>query len=118
VPTRICLTCRQLTSKPSKRGYCPDCQAEWEAERPARAVYDSPRWRRVQARLIRAWVGQHGWWCPGYQRQGHPSRDLTADHIDPLVASGDPFDEANLQVLCRGCNGRKAATLPATRNDR
>lgn len=34
-------------------------------------------------------------------------RDLTADHIVPLDAGGDPFDTSNGRCLCRPCNSRK-----------
>jgi 5-methylcytosine-specific restriction endonuclease McrA len=118
VPTRICLGCGGLTAKPSQRGYCPECQRDYESTRPSREVYDSPRWRRLAARVLRAWVRANGWWCPGYGREAHASHDLTADHIDPLAAKGNPWDESNIGVLCRGCNGRKAADLPATRSTR
>jgi len=51
-------------------------------------------------------VGQHvaqfGWNCPGFNCPPHPSRDLTADHIVPVVQGGD--EEGELRVLCRSCN--------------
>ncbi len=59
--------------------------------------------------MLRAWRGQHGNWCPGYQRDAHPASDLTADHIVPLAAGGAPFDIANCAVLCRSCNSTKGA---------
>lgn len=37
--------------------------------------------------------------------------DLTADHILALELGGDPFDETNLQCLCRRCNGAKQDTF-------
>ena len=86
--------------------------------RPARAVYDTPRWRALSRATIRAHVQRSGWTCPGWGRPSHPSRDLTTDHLEPLArlqAAGlDVWDRANLAVLCRSCNGRKAATTPAT----
>lgn len=114
MPTRVCLECQQLTSKPSQRGLCPECQAELEAARPARPIYDSPRWRQLAARTVRTWVRLQGWTCPGWGREAHPSTDLTADHIVPLAAGGKPWDRDNIAVLCRSCNGRKAASNPAT----
>jgi len=114
VPTRSCLRCRQLTSRPSRSGLCAECQAEAEAERPARAIYDSPRWRRLAGQVVLSWVRRHGWTCPGYERSAHRALDLTADHRVPLAAGGAPWDRANIGVLCRSCNGRKSAA-PATR---
>jgi len=114
---RQCLACGQITGRPSPHGLCRGCQAEADARRPSRAIYDSIRWKRLRAWIIRRWVAARGWWCPGYQRGGHASRELTADHITPLArllaAGGDPWDPANIAVLCRSCNGRKAAN-PAT----
>lgn len=118
MPARVCLACGQITSTPTPRGLCSDCAAEREQARPARAIYDSPRWRRLSAHVIRAWVRRHGWRCPGWGREEHPSHDLTADHRAPLaqlmLAGANLWDPANLAVLCRSCNGRKAAS-PATR---
>lgn len=114
MPTRVCLECGQLTSRPSRRGLCPECMAEWEQQRPSRAVYDNPRWRALSRRAIDRWVLEHGWTCPGWQRPAHPSHDLTGDHATALAASGEAFDPANVGILCRACNGRKAAD-PATR---
>jgi hypothetical protein len=116
MPTRICLECQQSTSRPTRRGLCPECQAELEAVRPARIVYDSPQWRRLSRSTIRAWVARHGWWCPGWGVEAHASHDLTLDHGRSLATGGAPFDPRNTGVLCRACNGRKAATSsPATR---
>lgn len=114
MPTRVCLGCGGLTSSPSKRGYCPECQASYEQSRPARGVYDTARWRRVRRRVLHRHVTTNGWWCPGYKTPPHLSRDLTVDHGAPLAQGGDPYDEAQLHVLCRSCNGRKGAA-PATR---
>jgi len=32
----------------------------------------------------RAWRGEHGNWCPGYERHARPASDLTVDHVVPL----------------------------------
>lgn len=49
--------------------------------------------------------------CPGYNVPGHPSTDLTVDHIVPKARGGtDSVD--NLTVLCRACNSRKKDRLP------
>jgi hypothetical protein len=60
--------------------------------------------------MLRAWRGEHGNWCPGYQRPAHPAADLTVDHVVPLAAGGAPFDIGNTAVLCRSCNSTKGAT--------
>lgn len=45
--------------------------------------------------MIAAHVATHGWNCPGWKRDSHPSTDLTLDHGPPQ------------RVMCRGCNSRK-----------
>jgi hypothetical protein len=60
--------------------------------------------------VLRAWRGEHGNWCPGYQRDGHRAADLTVDHIVRLSAGGAPFDIGNTAVLCRSCNSTKGAS--------
>jgi HNH endonuclease len=59
--------------------------------------------------VLRGWRGEHGNWCPGYQRDAHPAADLTVDHVVPLAAGGAPFDIGNCAVLCRSCNSTKGA---------
>jgi hypothetical protein len=52
-----------------------------------------------------AWVAQHGWLCPGWQRPPHPSRDLDVDHVAPRSRA------AGVSVVCRKCNARKRSTM-------
>jgi hypothetical protein len=51
--------------------------------------------------VLRAWLGEHGDWCPGYQRHAHRAADPTVDHVVPLAAGGAPLDIGNTAVLCR-----------------
>ena len=55
---------------------------------------------------LRRYREQFGNVCPGYARAGHPSDDLTVDHIIP-VSKGGRDAWANFRVLCRGCNSAK-----------
>ena len=73
-------------------------------------VHADPRWTRLSKRVIARHVGQHGYMCPGYQRDPHSARDLTADHVVPLAAGGAPLDIANCAVLCRSCNSTKGSS--------
>jgi 5-methylcytosine-specific restriction endonuclease McrA len=59
--------------------------------------------------VLRARRGEHGNWCPGYQRDAHAASDLTVDHVVPLAAGGAPFDIRDCAVLCRSCNATKGA---------
>lgn len=58
---------------------------------------------------VKAWRGDHGDHCPGYDRPPHPSSDLTADHVVPVAAGGS--EDGPLGVLCRQCNARKRDQL-------
>jgi 5-methylcytosine-specific restriction enzyme A len=54
---------------------------------------------------VTAWVNANGWVCPGYLVPSHASRDLTADHVQPVSLGGNSYGD--LGVLCRSCNTRK-----------
>lgn len=100
---RPCQGCRRST----RRGrYCAECAPIYERSRHNRA-YDDRAERRRRANAVAAHVARAGWWCPGYGRPRHPSRDLTADHPVALAKGG--ANDQELEVLCRSCNGRKGA---------
>jgi 5-methylcytosine-specific restriction protein A len=98
---RPCKVCRVPTEGPR----CPKHQVEHDA--PRRAVYDSPAYRRMRARVISSHLATVGPWCPGYGVPGHVSHALTLDHLVPLAAGGEATDARNAGVLCRACNSRK-----------
>lgn len=72
------------------------------------AAYDNPQWRRRSRQAIARHRARVGDWCPGYLVMGHPSKELTADHPDPLARGGSLLDQ-DLDVLCVSCNSRKKA---------
>jgi 5-methylcytosine-specific restriction endonuclease McrA len=117
----VCLDCGQPTFE---RTRCPSCGVQKRGafaagfRRPTKrvAAYDTTAWRRMSARLRAAHVERHGWWCPGWKRDAHPSRDLTVDHVVPLIDGGAALDPANLRVLCRSCNGRAGLSLVSRRH--
>jgi len=106
MPLRLCLDCGTLTQATR----CPTHQrvkdrATLKAKRQRR-----PRVAREDDRRAAAVVAHkrvHGDWCPGWQREPHPSSDLTADHPVAVGAGGD--EGQALAVLCRSCNGAKGA---------
>ena len=104
---KVCTVCGVLTSRSGSR-----CTTHARQSNHSRhnALYSTRPWQRLSARLLRAWRGEHGNWCPGYQRPAHTARDLTVDHVIPLAASGAPFDIGNCSVLCRSCNSTKGAS--------
>ena len=99
---RPCLTC----GRPCRGPRCDLHQL------PIRKQGQQGRVKRTWPERLRrrAAVEEHvrevGWICPGWGRPPHPSEDLTADHVIAQAIGGA---EGPLQVLCRSCNGRKAA---------
>ncbi|MGK2852252.1 MAG: HNH endonuclease [Candidatus Limnocylindrales bacterium] len=104
---KLCTVCGVVTSGAGSR--CTD-HARASNRSRHNALYSTRAWQRLSARVLRAWRGEHGNWCPGYQRPAHPASDLTVDHVVPLAAGGAPFDIANTAVLCRSCNSTKGAS--------
>jgi 5-methylcytosine-specific restriction protein A len=104
---KLCTVCGVATSRPGAR--CTDHARQSNRSRH-NALYSARAWQRLSARVLRAWRGEHGNWCPGYARPAHPAADLTVDHVVPLAAGGAPFDIGNTAVLCRSCNSTKGAS--------
>jgi 5-methylcytosine-specific restriction protein A len=104
---KLCTVCGVVTSRAGSR--CTEHARQSNRSRH-NALYSTRAWQRLSARVLRAWRGEHGDWCPGYQRPVHPAADLTVDHVVPLAAGGAPFDIANTSVLCRACNSTKGAS--------
>jgi len=103
---KLCTVCGVVTSRAGSR--CTDHARQSNRSRH-NALYSTRAWQRLSARVLRAWRGEHGNWCPGYRRPAHPAADLTVDHVVPLAAGGAPFDIGNTAVLCRSCNSTKGA---------
>ena len=104
---KLCTVCGVVTSRAGSR--CTDHARQSNRSRH-NALYSTRAWQRLSARVLRAWRGEHGDWCPGYGRVAHRAADLTVDHVTPLAAGGAPFDIANTAVLCRSCNSTKGAS--------
>ena len=109
---KLCTVCGVVTSRANSR--CADHARQSNRSRH-NALYSTRAWQRLSARVLRAWRGEHGNWCPGYQRPAHRAADLTVDHVVPLAAGGAPFDIANTAVLCRSCNSTKGASTEGGR---
>jgi 5-methylcytosine-specific restriction protein A len=104
---RPCLTCGRLTPSGTR---CPDCErprarATQRAKRLVRPYTAAEKRRRADA--VDQWRQQFGDWCPGWQREAHPSLDLTADHVVPVAAGG--IESGPLRVICRQCNSARGA---------
>lgn len=92
MPQRFCAVCGRLSGNQSR------CAAHKikRADRKSTTNDYSGAWRRQSEKTRAEWVEAHGEVCPGWNKSAHPSKDLVVDH--------------DVGVLCRACNGRKAAT--------
>jgi 5-methylcytosine-specific restriction endonuclease McrA len=72
------------------------------------SVYRSTRWRRLRARLLRDRP-----WCEDPAGCREAATDV--DHVVPIAAGGDPWDEGNLRPLCHRHHSRKTATIDRRR---
>jgi 5-methylcytosine-specific restriction protein A len=104
---RPCLDCGRLTPTGPR---CADCERPraraTQRSKRQRRPYTTPEKRR-RAVAVDQWVSTHGQWCPGWQREPHPSSDLVADHVVPYAAGG--AEDGPLRVLCRSCNSSRGA---------
>jgi hypothetical protein len=103
VVLRLCIDCERASAE-VRRGRCPDCRRTYERLKSRSRRRTAAERRRRQA-LIAAHVREHGWVCPGFERDPHPSDDLTADHLEPQAHGGRP--ESAIRILCRACNSRR-----------
>jgi len=83
--------------------YCPEHAKRPRSRSSIEAANRAEAARRREA--VDAHVALRGWVCPGYEREPHPSRDLTAAHTVAVALGGG---SSRLGVLCRSCNSRQA----------
>ncbi len=91
----LCIDCR-VQIKRGRR--CWPCQAARDRRHngaPQRAAYRDPAYRSV---LLEGRCEQCG-----------ATRDLTRDHIVPLIRGGTN-ERSNLRILCRSCNSARRAS--------
>jgi hypothetical protein len=99
-----CLTAHIPPGQPYNR--CDDCRKTKERVK-SRQRRRTALERRRRQELIAEHVRLNGWTCPGWNRDPHPSTDLTADHTTAQAAGAAP--ESTIRVLCRSCNGARGA---------
>ena len=94
----FCLNC----GRPCYGSRCPEHQALFESSRQqAKGDRYGQEWQALSRGIRRSWIREHGWVCPGWADQSeHAAADLVVDH--------------DVGVLCRACNGVKAATHDKT----
>ena len=93
-------------------GRCQRHAAEQDAhQRRTTPTKQRERHERVmRKRFVQEWIDKHGYWCPGYKRPAHASRDLTAEHTVPVADTARYItDTSSWSVLCRSCNSRHGA---------
>ena len=93
-----CPACRQRRIQTGNRHHSPD-------RRLAKSFYLQPRWRSLRKLFLSTHPA-----CPCGAIATEP------DHIEDRRAVEDPFDQVNLQALCKSCHSRKTMrALRATR---
>ena len=70
---KLCTVCGVVTSRAGSR--CTEHARQSNRSRH-NALYSTPAWQRLSARVLRVWRGERGNWCPGYGRPAHPASDL------------------------------------------
>lgn len=85
---------------------CLTCGTPTHGTRCPRHTLSRPTYAENQRRAaaVQNWITQVGYWCPGWNRDGHHTTDLTADHIQPRSHHGD---NGPLRILCRSCNSAR-----------
>ena len=101
---RLCVICGRRHTDAGN--YCPEHRPVRRTNRQRRPDYNAAERRRRKA-CVDAHRAVFGDWCPGWQREPHPSADLTADHVVPVAAGGP--ENGPLRTLCRSCNSRRQA---------
>ena len=98
---RVCIepTCPTLARDASRCDQHRRAQVrQRSAQRGTRQAQGyGPEWQRIRREAIKAQP-----WCS----HCFATEDLTADHVVALARGGTAQD--GVQVLCRGCNSRKA----------
>ncbi len=101
MPLRPCLTCGSI----SDQSRCPPHRRVVLQDKRTRRPRISRAEERRRAAVVREHRAQYGDWCPGWEREPHPSTDLTADHVVGVGAGGS--EQGLLSAMCRACNGAK-----------
>ena len=68
-------------------------------------LYASTKWRKYRQAILMRRGGQ----CEACGNVPMFDRELHVDHIKPIAEGGPVYDEANLQILCIQCHGKKTA---------
>ncbi len=68
-------------------------------------LYASTKWRKYRQALLMRRGGQ----CETCGSVPLFERELHVDHIRPIAEGGEVYNEANLQILCIRCHGKKTA---------
>ena len=100
------------TPRPCPRPGCPNLRPCPDHTRPdnrtdrtqSRTVYNSTQWKNLRRQILELNPD-----CNGYPEGICHNGATEVDHVLPVEDGGDPFDETNLQPLCKRCHSRKTA---------
>ena len=107
-PTGQLVKVHRHNSKQAVR--CARCRAQHQrAHNQRRPDLHNQAERRRRAQAVADHVAAYGWRCPGWpgHHGPHPSRDLTAHHVDAVAGGGNPH--GRLAVICRSLNAKLGA---------
>lgn len=93
-----CRVCNRTTDHTQKRKYCSE-----RCKRLAYAVLRMFTWSEVREKVLQ----RDGYQCVRCGKTEREGAQLEVDHIQPLSKGGNPFDEGNLQTLCKECHQEK-----------
>jgi 5-methylcytosine-specific restriction protein A len=68
-------------------------------------LYATTKWRKYRQAILMRRGGQ----CEACGTVPMFDRELHVDHIRPIAEGGEVYNEANLQILCIQCHGKKTA---------
>ena len=71
-----------------------------------KAIYNTPRWRRLRTAVLRAADGL----CQRCRKRAADE----VHHVQPIRAGGDPWSQSNLEALCRQCHRAEHEISPLT----
>lgn len=109
---KLCTVCGVITSRAGSR--CTEHARQSDRSRH-NALYGTRAWQRLSARVLRAWRGEHGNWCPGHER---PLVAALARYVEALDRRypGGP-DQMRRERLAVAADSANVVVMNAKRED-
>ncbi|WP_420401359.1 HNH endonuclease [Flagellimonas sp.] len=75
----------------------------FQSVREDHSFYNSRKWRKTSTAYR-----EKNPFCVKCQEEGRITQAEVTDHIVRIKDGGEPYDERNLQALCKSCHNRKS----------